>query len=64
MAQLVKHPTVDLGSGHDLMGHEIESHIGLYADVVEPAWDSLSPSLTLPHSHMFFLSFNINIKKN
>ena len=43
MAQLVKRPTLDLGSGHDLPVHEFEPHIGLCTDGVEPAWDSVSP---------------------
>ena len=48
MAQSAGGPTLDLGSGHDLRVGEIEPHIGLYAVSVEPAWDSLSPSLSLP----------------
>ena len=42
-----KHPTLDFGSGHDLMIREFESHVGLCADSKEPAWDSLSLSLPL-----------------
>ena len=45
---LVKHLTLDLSSGHDLLVHRIEPHFGLCADSEEPAWDSLSPSLSLP----------------
>ena len=40
-------PTSDFGSGHDLAVHELEPHTGLWADSAEPAWDSLSPSLSL-----------------
>ena len=47
-AQSVKHPTLGLGSGHDLTVWEFEPHIGLQAASVEPAWDSLSPSLSAP----------------
>ena len=46
MAQLVKHPTLDFGSGHDLAVRGIEPHVGLQADSAEPAWDSLSLSLS------------------
>ena len=47
MAQSVKHPTLDVGSGHDdLMICETESHMGLCADSGDPAWDSLSASLS------------------
>ena len=46
MVQLVKHPTLDLGSGHALMVPETEPHLRLCADNVEPAWDSLSSSLS------------------
>ena len=45
MAQLVKCLTLDLDSGHDLMLCESEPPIRLCTDSVEPAWDSLSPSL-------------------
>ena len=43
VAQSVKCPTLDLGSGHDLMVSEFEPRTGLCADSAEPAWDSLSP---------------------
>ena len=42
IAESVKHLTLDFGSAHDLMVCEFEPHIGLCADNVEPAWDSLS----------------------
>ena len=44
MAQLVKRLTLDLDSGHDLMVHEIEPHVGFCADRAELAWDSLPVS--------------------
>ena len=47
VAHLVKWPTLDLGSGHDLMVCEIEPNVGLCAGSVEPAWDSLFLSLSL-----------------
>ena len=49
MAQLVKHLTLDFSSGNDLtVICEIQTHIGLCTDSVEPAWDSLSSSLSAP----------------
>ena len=48
VAQLVKCITLDCGSGLDLTVHEIELRIRLYTDSMEPAWDSLSPSLSAP----------------
>ena len=50
LAQLVKHPTHDLGSGHDLTVRGFEPHVGLCADGdgTEPAWDSVFPSRPLP----------------
>ena len=49
-AQSVEQMTLDLSSGRDLTVPEFESHIGLYTGSMEPAWDSLSPSLSvLPH---------------
>ena len=46
MAQLVNRLTLGVGSDHDLTVCEFEPYIGLCADGVEPAWDSLSPSLS------------------
>ena len=63
MAQFVERLTLDLGSGHDLMVCEFEPHVRLCADSVEPAWDSLSPSL--PHS--LFASppfFSLSLSQN
>ena len=37
MAQLVKHLTLDLGSGRDLMVHDIEPQVGLCTDRAELA---------------------------
>ena len=45
---VVKRLALDLSSEHDLTVCEIEPRIGLCADGLEPAWDSLSPSLSLP----------------
>ena len=64
MAQSVKHPTPDFGSGHDLTVREFEPHIGLCADSAEPAWDSLSLpapillALTLSQNKCFKFFFN------
>ena len=43
-----KGPTLDFRSGHDLTVFEIETHVGLFVDSMEPAWDFLSLSLSLP----------------
>ena len=45
VAQSVKRPALDFGSGHDLTVREFEPCIGLHADSGQPAWDSLSLSL-------------------
>ena len=62
MAQSVDRPTPDFNSGHDLTVHGIEPGVGLCADSVEPALDSLSPSLSLHLLHLcmhvHFLSQN------
>ena len=42
---MVKRLTLDLRSGHDLMVHEFKYWIRLLADSMEPAWDSVFPSL-------------------
>ena len=44
----VKRPTLGFGSGHDLTVRGVEPHTGLCADSVEPAWDSLSLSVSAP----------------
>ena len=46
MAQSVKRLTLGFRSGHGLTVHEFEPHRGLCADSVEPAWDSMNPSLS------------------
>ena len=47
MAQSLRHLTLGFTTDHDLRVHGFEPHIGLPADSMEPAWDSLSPSLSL-----------------
>ena len=48
MAQWFKPPILDFGPGHDLtVGYEMKPHAGLCADGTDPAWDSLSLSLSL-----------------
>ena len=42
MVQLVKHPTLDFGSGHDLAVCGIEPRVGCCSESVELAWVSLS----------------------
>ena len=61
VAQLVKHLTLDIGSGHNLIVCEIEPHVGLHTDNAQPAWDSLSFSLNLTPACACSLSFKINI---
>ena len=56
MAQSVKRPTLDLSSGHDLTVCGFEPCVGLCADRVGPAWDSLSAPPSLTHT----LSLKIN----
>ena len=43
MAQLIKSPTLDLGSVHDTSVVTWSPMLGSVLDM-EPAWDSLSPS--------------------
>ena len=49
VAQLVKCPTLDFGSGHDLRVMELSHELGS-ALSMESAWDSLSPFTPLPTS--------------
>ena len=58
MAQSVKRPTLDFGSGHGLTVREFEPCVGLCVDSVELALDSLS--LCPP---LLVLSLKINTLK-
>ena len=58
MAQSVKHPTLDFGSGHDCMVCGIEPCIGLCIDSREPAWDSLLSSFSASSPDSLSLSQN------
>ena len=60
MAQWVKHLTLDLDAGSNLAVCEFEPRVGLCADSVEPAQDSLFPSLSVPLLLMLSLSLKIN----
>ena len=60
IAQLVRHPTIDFSSGHELTVREFQPHVGLCADSVESAWDSLS----LCPSPSFSLKINKLYQKN
>ena len=67
MAQLVKHRTPDLGSGHDIKVREIKPGIELHADSQSLFGIlSLPLSLSLSPSHMCALSLKINkhLEKN
>ena len=64
VAQLVNRLSLDFGSGHDLMVHQMETCVRFCADsMVEPGWDSLlSPSLSAPPLLMLSLFLKINKK--
>ena len=59
-AQSVNHPNLELLSGHDLKVHEFEAHLRIQADSEEPAWDSLSLSLSAPPSLAVSLSLSLS----
>ena len=61
VTQSVKHLTLDFLSGHDLVVHEFKSGLRLQTDSAEPAWDSLSSSLSVPPP--LTLSFSLKINK-
>ena len=63
MAQLVKCLTLGFGSGHDLTVREFEPCIGFCVVSAKPAWDSLSPCLSLHLSHLLSLSLSKWINK-
>ena len=45
---MIRRSTLALGSRHDLIVGGVEPQVRLRADDLEPAWDSLSPSLSAP----------------
>ena len=63
-ARSVKSPTLDFGSGHDLTVREFKPHVGLGADSMEPASDSLFPSLSAPLTLVLSLSLSLSLKTN
>ena len=50
----------DFGSGHDLVAHEFEPRVGLCADGLEPASDSVSPPSAPP---LLTLSLSLSLSK-
>ena len=56
VAQSVKHLILGFSLGHDLMVHEIESHVRSCVDSMEPAWSSLSLCRLLLHMLSLSLS--------
>ena len=63
-AQSVKRLTLGFGPGHDLTVHGFEARSRLCADGMEPAWDSLSPSVSAPSClHILSLSHSLKINK-
>ena len=51
------------GSDHDLTVHGFEPHIRLCADIAEPAWESLSFSLSALPLLVLSLSLKNKLKK-
>ena len=64
MAQSVKRLTLDFGSGRDLRVNGIEPHVGLCAGSMEPAWDSLAPSVFAPPLLTRVLALSLFLKTN
>ena len=64
VAQSVECLALDFCLSLDLMVHEIEPHVGLCVDGAEPAWDSVSASLSLllPYSLALSPSQNKSLK--
>ena len=60
---VVKRPSLDFGSGHDVMVCEIEPYTRLCDDSVEPAWHPLFSSLSAPPLLVLSLSLSLKIKK-
>ena len=63
VAQSVKHPTPDFGPGYDLAAHEMKPHVGLCINSAKPAWECLSPSLSLSAPPLLTLFLSLKISK-
>ena len=63
MAQSVERLTPDFGSGCDLTVREIGPQVGLRADGVGPARDSLSPAVCPFPARVHTLSLSLKINK-
>ena len=69
MAQSIKRPTLDFGSGHNLMVCEMERRVGFYTDSTARSLLGISLSLSLPFTlclsptHTRSLSLNKSEKK-
>ena len=63
VAQSVKHLTLDFDSGHDLEVRGFEPQVGVCADSVEPAQDSLFLSLSLSAPSLLLLSLSLSPSK-
>ena len=61
MAQSVEHLSLDFGSGHDLTVHGRETRVGLCTDSADPAWASLSPSISVPPPHALVCSLSFSL---
>ena len=63
VAQLVKYPTLDFSWGPDLRVMRLSPTLGSRQGV-EHAWDSFSPSPSLPHLHSQSLSLSVSLKNH
>ena len=63
MAQSVKRPTLDIGSGHDLTVCGFEPHARLRTDSAEPACDSVCPAFSAPPLLALSLFFSLSLSK-
>ena len=62
---MVKHPTPNFASGHDLTVRRYQLRVRLCSDNAEPAWDFLSLPLSLPlpysHTHKILSSLALSL---
>ena len=64
MALSVKRLTLGFGLGLDLTVSEFKPRVGLCANSVEPAWNSLSPPLSAPPPIACPLSLSLALSQN
>ena len=61
MTRSIGHPTLEVGSGHDLTVGGFKPQVWLWARSVEPAWELRFPALSVLPLRMTSLSLSLSL---